>query len=312
MSLSLAQVKDRASLFGSPQGSIGSDSGGALQQRLLPYDGKPCVVYLDEVDKVSSADILFGFYNLFNDGELEDNRGAGTRVIDCRRHVFLLTCNWAQDIIQAWHREREAARAGRAADRADEPLTQEEAAREDEELREDLAELGGEVRHYVREGPLRAMRGEMGGVPSEPPTAFIGRIDVVLPFVGFTDDEVAVAVWMQLNCMAESFTRPAADALATGPGRHVSGIHVRFSRGLVDLGKKAYSAEDGLRSVRNWCTTIAGRIVAGRRAGSIGDRCVVEASEGAKGRTVARVRQAARAARASSPPPRPSGPRPGP
>ena len=40
---------------------MGSGSGGVLQQRLQDYDDRPCVVYLDEVDKVTDPDIIFGF-----------------------------------------------------------------------------------------------------------------------------------------------------------------------------------------------------------------------------------------------------------
>ena len=133
-----------------------------------------------------------------------------------------------------------------------------------------MGALSETIKSHVRDSVLRGM----GGSP--PPTAFMGRIDAVVPFVGFTEEELQVAAWTQLNAIRTSFLKAMDEDSVVGPGRHVSGIKISFTRGVVDVLAAAYCVGDGLRSLNNKSNEIVNDIVAARVDGSVTDECRVE------------------------------------
>jgi ATP-dependent Clp protease ATP-binding subunit ClpA len=279
--ISLAQKNAPTDLFGAPQGHVGSKKGGLLQNCLRPYDGKLCVVCFDEIDKVTDAQTLYGFYNLFQDGYIEGNdfSSTGSSKIDCSRMIFLITTNWGQDLIQSWsikyaEKVDEAESGAGATDHATAPEALAAAAGRDADLRAELNGLSEVLRVHIRDSILR----RMGGTP--PPTALMGRIDAVIPFVGFTRSEIDVVVSEQLDKLKEYFAQPAVDeATHRFPDRHVTAIEVGITQGLLDKAGTRYSIEDGMRGVTNFSSTVATAIVAARTTGTITDACTVGTTE---------------------------------
>ncbi|MBL8799296.1 MAG: ATP-dependent Clp protease ATP-binding subunit [Planctomycetia bacterium] len=82
-----------ATIIGVPPGYVGHDSGGRLVKELNadPY----CVFLLDEADK-AHPDVLQPFLNLFDEGWVNDQRGARGYA---NKSIFILTSNVGQRMI---------------------------------------------------------------------------------------------------------------------------------------------------------------------------------------------------------------------
>jgi hypothetical protein len=134
--------------------------------------------------------------------------------------------------------------------------------------------LSDTLRVHIRERVLRAMK------HTPPPTALMGRIDAIIPFVGFNQAEIDVVVSEQLDKLKESFAQPAVDeATHRFPDRHVTAIEVGITPGLLEKGRTRYSIEDGMRGITNFSSTVATAIVAARTTGTITDACTVGTTE---------------------------------
>jgi ATP-dependent Clp protease ATP-binding subunit ClpA len=272
--ISLAQKNATTDLFGAAQGFSGTKACGLAPGRLKKYSGKPCVVYFDEIDKLENVQTLYGFYNLFQDGYIEGNvsGSAGESKIDCSRMIFLITTNWGQDLIQSWStkfaEKADEAESGAGAASASEALAA--AAGRDADLRAELNVLSDILRDHIRDDILRCMEG------TPPPTALMGRIDAVIPFVGFTRSEIDVAVAEQLDNLKQSFAKGEVDPTTHGfPARHVATMSVAVQQGLVDKAAEAYSMDDGMRSVTNFTTRVTAAIVRAIAAGDVSTKCTV-------------------------------------
>lgn len=277
--MSLAQKGDFTNLFGAAMGYVGAGSG-VLTNRLKEYHNKPAVVYLDEIDKVKDTKTLFGFYNLFVDGFIEHQTGKqggeGDLKINCTQHIFIVTTNWGQDIISAWdNRRKEAGGVATPISATADPAKRraelaEQARATDATLEAELDVLAQSLKVHIRERVLRSMPG------TPPPTALMGRFDTIIPFVGFTPQEIKVVVNEQLNQIAQSFAKPKDEALtAGGPGRYVGGLRVAFSAGLRAAACDAYLPEDGMRSLSNFSSNVTKHIVGAYKAGIFQTRCIV-------------------------------------
>lgn len=245
--LSLASRNAASDLFGASQGYVGSD-GGRLTKALAPFDGKPCVVYLDEIDKIGTENTasLFGFYNLFQDGYLEHVTPSSSHKIDCTKMVFFITSNWGQDLITRWDKDSAAAAKAARPSAAEAPAEEilAEAHRSDARLRAEMQGLSGILGQYIRDRVLRRFKG------SPPPTALMGRIDAIVPFVGLTKGEQRIAMHQFLNELQRDFAKGEVDEdVHMHPDRHLSGIAVSFTAGLVDHAVKMYSLDNGVRDL---------------------------------------------------------------
>ena len=105
-------IRDDADLFGSRLGGSrdGSHSSdGQLTQWLRRRQGKKCVVFLDEIEKMKGMTSSLGwkqdkkifqsFLEPWNDGTLSDPGASSVGKIDCRQCVWVLTSNWGQSEI---------------------------------------------------------------------------------------------------------------------------------------------------------------------------------------------------------------------
>ena len=105
-------IRDDADLFGSRLGGSRSgdhSSDGQLTQWLRRRQGKKCVVFLDEIEKMKGMTSSLGwkqdkkifqsFLEPWNDGTLSDPGASGVGKIDCKQCVWILTSNWGQSEI---------------------------------------------------------------------------------------------------------------------------------------------------------------------------------------------------------------------
>jgi ATP-dependent Clp protease ATP-binding subunit ClpC len=90
----MSEYKERhelARLIGAPPGFVGHEYQGALFRFV---EGNPQgLILLDEMEK-AHAEIQDYFLQIFDKGEARDSRG---RLVDFRRHVFIMTCNEGLD-----------------------------------------------------------------------------------------------------------------------------------------------------------------------------------------------------------------------
>jgi len=190
--------------IGAPPGYVGYDDGGQLTKRLRACPN--AVVLFDEVEK-AHPDILTCLLQTFDEGRLTDGKGE---TVDCMDAIFVMTSNLAQREIAD-----EAIRARSKMPDPDDP----EAAEPISEDFKDKVILPILKQHFKRD-------------------EFIGRINEILFFLPFTDEQLRKIARMELTKWK-----------VTANERHR--IVLEWDKDVEDLLCKAYNVRFGVRSIQH-------------------------------------------------------------
>jgi ATP-dependent Clp protease ATP-binding subunit ClpB len=212
------QHKHEVSKFiGAPPGYIGYESGGQLVSKLEKCPN--AVVLLDEVEK-AHPDVLTVMLQAFDEGRLTDGQG---KTVNCADAIFVLTSNLAQQEIAD-----EAVRLRRA--------SRSTAAQRDEtdtDVRE--VSLDGSVdpltKNFKRNVVQPILRRHFGR------DEFLGRINEILFFLPFTDEEQRQLAHKEL----EAWRRRAATKL---------NIDLTWSPDVEAVAAEEYDLRYGARSIK--------------------------------------------------------------
>eukprot|EP00762_Andalucia_godoyi_P005389 ANDGO_08429.mRNA.1 Chaperone protein ClpB len=187
--LDLSQISDRNALLGSSRGYVGSDRETSLVTFLSKFNCQRSVVLLDEIDKFRPGD-LDALYPIFEEGRCINQ--VTDKEIDCRGAIFLLTCNWGQEELDRFCREKpnflDLTKGPEAVERLATMVT-------------------AIVNPLVRKELLPVKR-----------DALVSRFSRIVPFVRFTDEEAKlIACEFLAELQAELFKPP----VMTGPQSEV-------------------------------------------------------------------------------------------
>lgn len=253
--------RSAANIFGGDVHTVGKGAG-KLTSICGKFHGSPAVIVIDEVDKCS-ADALKGFYRVFDDGIL-DNTGGDKSMpeIDCSKHIFILTCNWAQKLIQTRDVDLRDTMDELFDDEAGEP-ERDSAMRRMGVL---LERLSDEVKDSIR-ATLGNMRSPYGGA-SAGADALVGRMQTVVPFISLTPEEVTVITALFLE-QFKAFMRKPPIPLALGPGKYHGNMRLLFEDAVIDFIAKRYRQGDGVRSVEQEVRTLESMLTSAARLGKI-------------------------------------------
>jgi len=193
-----------------------------------------------------------------------DNTGGATDLpeIDCSKHIFVLTCNWAQKLIQT--------RDVDLRDTIDE-LFDDEAGPEERDgamsrMGVLLERLSDEVKDTIR-STLANMRSAYGGA-SAGADALVGRMQTVVPFISLTPEEVTVITALFLEQL-KAFMRKPPIPLALGPGKYHGSMRLLFEDSVIDFVSKRYRQADGVRSIEQEIRNLETMIASAARLGRI-------------------------------------------
>ncbi|KAA0154432.1 hypothetical protein FNF31_06313 [Cafeteria roenbergensis] len=253
--------KSSANIFGGDIHTVGK-GGGKLTRICGKFHANPAVIVIDEIDKCS-PDALKGFYRVFDDGILDNTGGAkDLPEIDCSKHIFVLTCNWAQKLIQT----RDVDLRDSLDDLFDEEA--DEAARRDAVNRMGvlLERLSDEVKDTIR-STLSNMRSPFGGA-SAGADALVGRMQTIVPFISLTPDEVTVITALFLESL-KAFMRKPPIPPALGPGKYHGNMRLLFEDAVIDFVAKRYRQADGVRSIEQEIRNLETMLASAARLGSI-------------------------------------------
>ncbi|KAJ3341162.1 hypothetical protein HDU93_005571 [Gonapodya sp. JEL0774] len=204
MDMSEFQTKHEVSKFiGSPPGYVGYEEGGQLTQKLTQCPN--AVVLLDEVEK-AHPDVLTVMLQLFDEGRITDGKGT---TVECKDAIFVMTSNLAQQEIAA-----ESVELRKDAESSKVPWKK-TLSREfvDTTIYPILR------RHFRRD-------------------EFLGRINDILYFVPFDDDELKRLVELELQRWS-----------AKSETRHK--IKLSWTPEVVDALKEEYNISYGARSIKH-------------------------------------------------------------
>ncbi|CAO3638696.1 unnamed protein product [Cunninghamella blakesleeana] len=234
---------DVSRFIGSPPGYVGYDEGGQLTEKL-----KECpnaVVLLDEVEK-AHPDVLTVMLQLFDEGRITDGKGT---TVECTDAIFIMTSNLAQHEI---------------ADEA-ELLRLEASVSSDAQTTGTASATGGlNVNEKTTPSPptSKVTKGELDGIEGEDYDGqislsrqfiektiypilyshfrrdeFLGRINEVLFFLPFSEDELRDITQRELSKWAEK-----------AKSRH--GITMTWDDDVVDMLARGYNIRYGARSIK--------------------------------------------------------------
>eukprot|EP01012_Entosiphon_sulcatum_P030836 TRINITY_DN382_c0_g1_i1.p1 TRINITY_DN382_c0_g1~~TRINITY_DN382_c0_g1_i1.p1 ORF type:complete len:608 (+),score=131.07 TRINITY_DN382_c0_g1_i1:77-1825(+) len=206
--------------IGAPPGYLGHDEGGQLTKRLKKVPD--AVVLLDEVDK-AHPDILTCLLATFDEGRLTDGKGE---TVDCMDAIFMMTSNLAQrEIADEALRVRAQRKAAIAAGQSPnaglvvDPL--------DPQSRPDVEPVSKEFLNKVVQPILKQhfQRDE-----------FLGRINEILFFLPFTEEQLSDLAEKELKRWAENAKK-----------RHE--MRMTWDQEVVIHLTKAYNVRYGARSI---------------------------------------------------------------
>lgn len=190
--------------IGAPPGYAGYDDGGQLTKRLRRCPN--AVVLFDEVEK-AHPDILTCLLQTFDEGRLTDGKGE---LVECMDAIFVMTSNLAQREIAD-----EALRARSKMDNPDDP----NAAEPISDDFKDKVVLPVLKQHFKRD-------------------EFIGRINEILFFLPFTDEQLRALACSELTKWKK-----------TAFERH--SIKLEWDKEVEDVLTKAYNLRFGVRSIQH-------------------------------------------------------------
>ncbi|KAI9303547.1 P-loop containing nucleoside triphosphate hydrolase protein [Cunninghamella echinulata] len=233
---------DVSRFIGSPPGYVGYDEGGQLTEKL-----KECpnaVVLLDEVEK-AHPDVLTVMLQLFDEGRITDGKGT---TVECTDAIFIMTSNLAQHEI---------------ADEA-ELLRLEASVSSDAQTTGTASATGGmniNERTSLSPSATPTMTNELDGSSEDDDgqislsrqfiektiypilynhfrrDEFLGRINEVLFFLPFSEDELRDITQRELSKWADK-----------AKSRH--GITMTWDEDVVDMLARGYNIRYGARSIK--------------------------------------------------------------
>ncbi|KAI8064482.1 P-loop containing nucleoside triphosphate hydrolase protein [Gongronella butleri] len=222
---------DVSRFIGSPPGYVGYDEGGQLTEKL-----KECpnaVVLLDEVEK-AHPDVLTVTLQLFDEGRITDGKGT---TVECKDAIFIMTSNLAQHEIadEAELLRLEASVSSDAQTTGTASATGAmtlNASDEDEEL--DSSSDEGHLslsRKFIEKTIYPILYDHFRR------DEFLGRINEVLFFLPFSDDELRDITERELTRWADK-----------SHSRH--GITLTWDPEVVDMLARGYNIRYGARSIK--------------------------------------------------------------
>ena len=213
-------------------------SDGRLTAFLRERQGKRCVVVLDEFEKLRGLSSALGwdqakkmyqtFLQVWQDGKLTDfgsgGNGSGNstrgREIDCSQAIFVCTTNEGQDqIIQFAEENYERVYGKCGVDNVDWIQAK-------------------FVRKYKEEVLMKFFKSV-----SPELQALVRRINLVVPFLPFTEDEQRVLSDLEIRNVLSRWRDPPTE------DRDVGNVVVHHTEGLVDLVAKGYVPMEGASSL---------------------------------------------------------------
>ncbi|KAL0090942.1 caseinolytic peptidase B protein [Phycomyces blakesleeanus] len=229
---------DVSRFIGSPPGYVGYDEGGQLTEKL-----KECpnaVVLLDEVEK-AHPDVLTVMLQLFDEGRITDGKGT---TVECKDAIFIMTSNLAQHEI---------------ADEA-ELLRLEASVTRDAQSTGTATATGVGISPAESSGSLaKTETNKATGATTDESISlsrqfiekviypilydhfrrdeFLGRINEVLFFLPFSEDELREITAKELRRWAEK-----------AKSRH--GIELSWDNDVVDVLAQGYNIRYGARSIK--------------------------------------------------------------
>lgn len=193
-----------------------------------------------------------------------DNTGGAKDLpeIDCSKHIFVLTCNWAQKLIQTRDVDLRDSLDDLFDEEADEPARRDAVNR----MGVLLERLSDEVKDTIR-STLSNMRSPYGGA-SAGADALVGRMQTIVPFISLTSDEVTVITALFLESLKAFMRKPPIPA-ALGPGKYHGNMRLLFEDAVIDFVAKRYRQADGVRSIEQEIRNLETMLASAARLGSI-------------------------------------------
>ena len=245
-------IRDDADLFGSRLGGARNgtySSDGQLTNWLRHRQGKKCIVFLDEFEKMQELTSALGwgqakkifqsFLEPWNDGKLSDQGAssgtvngradpgsAGGDKIDCSQCIWIMTSNWGQSTIIDFC-EKNKARISKKVGSNDVAWIQ-----------NDL------VKKILRPLCIR----EFGSI-HEDVKALCRRIDAIVPFLSFTPKEKRVVADTVLT---ERFSLYREPCLTEGPEekrRSLGNLRLQSTKAFVSYTADSYDPMQGASSM---------------------------------------------------------------
>ena len=258
-------VKDKADLWGSRLGGAANgtySAKGALQEWLRVREGKDCVVFLDEIDKMKqlnsalgwdqSKDIFKSFLSPWESGLLPDNSagaaaGSNDNDIDVSRVVWVMTANWAIPQILAFselHRDKIYTEVG-------------------------IGDTSWIHEELITKQVVPEVMTQLKGV-GEGLDALSRRIDVTIPFIPFTAAEQLVvsdtALRAKFQLYREPAVHPSEDSQATKMQKHTDSklygnLNLQATTQFVEHAQESYDPKQGASSMAAVAKAVNGQFI---------------------------------------------------
>ncbi|KAI9273410.1 P-loop containing nucleoside triphosphate hydrolase protein [Helicostylum pulchrum] len=218
---------DVSRFIGSPPGYVGYDEGGQLTEKL-----KECpnaVVLLDEVEK-AHPDVLTIMLQLFDEGRITDGKGT---TVECKDAIFVMTSNLAQheiaDEAELLRLEASVSSDAQTTGTATviEPGSDKDGGDDDKKAERQISLSRKFIQHVIHPILYEHFRRD----------EFLGRINEVLFFLPFSDEELREITSRELSRWAEK-----------ARSRH--GITMTWEPEVVDVLADGYNIRYGARSIK--------------------------------------------------------------
>ncbi|KAF3913732.1 hypothetical protein AA313_de0206524 [Arthrobotrys entomopaga] len=210
----MATVKREDEFFGPHAPYNGCEQGSPLNNFLVANSGKRSIVFLDEIEK-TSREILNALLVPFERGASIIDRRGGNGKVDISKVIWILATNALDNDIKAFF------------------------AKEKTITPEVMMKEGKTLVSKMR----RTLHGRFGA-------AFTSRIDLILPFFPFSNDEQAVLAHLEIWERREELQRPIC--LDPKARRLVGNIKLTMEKDYKScrIISKSYMAEEGVRSIK--------------------------------------------------------------
>lgn len=198
-----SQKHEVSKFIGAPPGYVGYEEGGQLTSKLAKCPN--AVVLLDEVEK-AHPDIWTIMLQVFDEGRLTDGRG---NTVDCKNAIFIMTSNLVQDEIHSSpYQLRPLDPKGK-----DLPLAEKETKKFIDTVVQPILK-----RHFKRD-------------------EFLGRIDEIIVFHPFSNDDLKSIVTMEMKKWQERALQ-----------RH--NITIKWTDDVIQKLTEGYNPYYGFRSIQ--------------------------------------------------------------
>ncbi|CAB9512705.1 Caseinolytic peptidase B protein homolog [Seminavis robusta] len=231
-------IRDDADLFGSRLGGSRSgqySSDGELTGWLRHRQGKKCIVFLDEFEKMKKLTSSLGwkqdkkiyqsFLQPWNDGLLSDQgsmpAGRG-EMIDCKQSIWILTSNWGQEeILRFWEKHKE---------------------RMHSTIEKKDAEW---IQKHLVEKILQPLLEEEFGDMDKGLKALSRRIDCIIPFLPFSKREVKVVADIALTNRFSWYREPCVLHGPEDQRRSLGNLRMQGTRAFAAYAGSRYDPMKG-------------------------------------------------------------------